>query len=150
MNTLNFSVIIDAPRDVVWDTFLAPDSYKDWTSAFTEGSYYEGSWAEGERIRFLSPGGSGMTSVIAENRPHEFISIKHLGFIKDGIEDTESEEVKKWAPAFENYYFSNVGPSTEVKVSMEVTPEYEEYMTNTWPKALARLKEICELNESKE
>lgn len=35
-----------------------------------------------------------MTSVIAENKPLEFISIKHVGYINNGIEDTESPGVK--------------------------------------------------------
>jgi len=85
-----------------------------------------------------------MTSIIAENKPYEFISIKHLGCVKDGTEDTESPESKSWAAAFENYTFSEREGATEVKVDMDVTSEFEEYMTNAWPKALARLKEICE------
>jgi ADP-ribosylglycohydrolase len=39
------------------------------TCPFMEGSYFEESWNAGERIRFLAPDGTGMTSVIAENRP---------------------------------------------------------------------------------
>jgi uncharacterized protein YndB with AHSA1/START domain len=144
MKRRHFSTIINATREAVWQVMLAPDTYRLWTAEFADGSYFEGSWAKGERIRFLAPNGEGMTSVIAENRPHEFLSIKHVGFIKNGIEDTESEEVRRWAPAFENYSFSDVGQGTEVKVEMDVTPEYEEYFVNTWPKALSRLKNICE------
>lgn len=44
-----------------------------------------------------------MTSEIAESRKPEFISIKHLGVVLAGKEDTTSEEAKKWAPAYENY-----------------------------------------------
>ena len=33
---------------------------------------------------------------------------------------------------------------TLLKVDMDVTSDFEEYMNNAWPKALARLKEICE------
>lgn len=90
-----------------------------------------------------------MTSVIAENRPHEFLSIRHLGIIKDGVEDTESEEARSWAPAFENYTFSASGTSTELAVDMDVTPEFEEYMVETWPKALAKLKAISEAGAGK-
>ncbi len=102
-----------------------------------------------ERIRFLSPDGCGMTSVIAENRPHEFLSIRHLGIIKDGVEDTESEEARSWAPAYENYSFSASGTATELAVDMDVTPEFEEYMVKTWPKALAKLKAISESGAGK-
>ena len=85
-----------------------------------------------------------MTSVIAENKPYEYISIKHLGYIKDGVEDMESPEIKSWAPAYENYAISENNGVSEVKVDIEVPPEWEEYMQQTWPKALTKLKSICE------
>lgn len=144
MKTLHFNTVIDATPETVWNTMLGPDTYKAWTSVFAEGSYYEGAWATGERIRFLGPDGDGMTSMIAESRPYEFLSIKHLGFIRNGVEDTESEEARGWAPAFENYRFSSAGSATELQVAMDVAPEYEGYMADTWPRALARLKELCE------
>jgi hypothetical protein len=149
MKTLHFSTIVNAKRDAVWNAMLAPETYKLWTAEFAEGSYFEGSWNKGDKIRFLSPDGNGITSVIAENRPYEFISIKHLGIIKDGVENTESDEARSWTPAFENYSFSDVGPSTEIKVDMDITPEYEDYMTRVWPKALAKLKVICEAGAAK-
>jgi uncharacterized protein YndB with AHSA1/START domain len=141
---MQFSARIDAPRKNVWDAMLAPDTYKQWTAEFMAGSYYEGSWDAGERIRFLSPDGGGMLAQIAENRPYEYVSIKHIGEIKDGVEDTTSETVRTWAPAFENYTFTDAGSGTDVHVEMDVMPEYEEYMGKAWPRALARLKEICE------
>ena len=79
------------------------------------------------------------------NRPFEFISIKHLGYIKGGVTDTESPEVKAWAPAFENYTFRKHNKGvTEVNVDIKITPEFEEYLQSTWPKALEKLKAICE------
>jgi uncharacterized protein YndB with AHSA1/START domain len=145
MKRLHVVSTINAPRAAVWDAMLAPDTYRRWTAEFMEGSYYEGSWAQGERIRFLGAGGGeGMVAVIAESRPHEFLSIQHLGFVKDGVEDTESEAVRAWAPAFENYSFFDEGAGTRVEVDCDVLPEMEEYMAKTWPKALSRLKEISE------
>lgn len=148
MKTLHFATVIHSPRKTVWETMLAPATYRLWTAEFAEGSYFEGSWAQGEPIRFLAPDGNGVASVIEENRPYEFLSIKHLGFIKDGLEDTESEAVRSWAPAFENYSFSDAGSSTELKVDIDVTPEFEDYMSKTWPKALSTLKAICEQERS--
>jgi hypothetical protein len=144
MKSLQFSTRILAHPKTVWDVMIAQETYRVWTSEFADGSYFEGSWNKGERIRFLTPGGRGMVSVIEESRPYEFISIKHLGEIKDGVEDTESGAVRAWAPAFENYAFSSDGASTEVKIDIQITPEFEAYMQNTWPKALAKLKDICE------
>jgi len=144
MKTLHFATVIRASRETVWDVMLAPDTFRLWTAEFVEGSYYEGSWGQGARIRFLAPDGNGMVSVIAENRPHEFLSIKHIGYVKDGVEDTESEMVRSWAPAYENYTLSDAGDATELAVDNDVTPEFEEYMTKVWPLALARLKTLCE------
>jgi hypothetical protein len=145
MKTMHFSVSINAPKEKVAKMMLDHESYKTWTAEFYPGSYYEGSWKKGEKIKFLGPDGQdGMTSVIAEHKPLEFISIKHLGFIKDGIEDTESPEIKAWAPAYENYTFQEKDGVTEVKVDLDVTPEFEEAMGPIWPKALAKLKMICE------
>ena len=144
MKKLSYSVLIDAPRKVVWETMLGPEDYKIWTAVFFEGSYYSGSWEQGSKIQFLTPAGDGMTAVIEESRLHEFVSIKHLGEIKDFIEDTTSDRVKSWAPAFENYSFVDNGNGTELTVSMDTLPEYEEYMNETYPKALAALKGICE------
>lgn len=105
LDKMQFSIVIDASREKVWRTMLEPEGYKAWTAQFAEGSYFEGSWDKGARIKFLTPGGEGMTSMIVDNKPYEFISIKHLGIIKDGVEDTQTVESKSWAEAYENYTF---------------------------------------------
>ena len=46
--------------------------------------------------------------------------------------------------SIENYTFKERDGATELKVDMNVAPEFEEYMNSVWSKALARLKEICE------
>jgi len=144
MKKLQFSIDIRASRQTVWETMLAHDSYRVWTAEFSEGSYYEGAMETGARVRFLVPSGHGMVSEVAECRPPEVLSLKHLGYVKDGVEDTESEMVRSWAPAFENYTLSYAGLSTHLQIDIDVTPEFEEYMTKAWPKALARLKQMCE------
>lgn len=142
--TLDFDVRIQAPRSAVWDAMFEPATYEQWTSEFCEGSHFKGSWAQGEKIQFLAPNGDGMSSVIAENRPHEYVSIRHLGMIAGGIEDLTSDKVRSWAPAYENYTFSDSPGGTDVRISVEVLPEYEGYMLETFPKALRKLKTICE------
>lgn len=53
MKKLRFAIKINSPEEKVWKTMLEPESYRKWTEAFTEGSYYEGSWQKGAKIRFL-------------------------------------------------------------------------------------------------
>lgn len=144
MQRLEYDITIAAPRRLVWQLMTAPDSYRLWTAPFAEGSYYEGSWDEGSAIHFLSPAGGGMVARIAEHQPAEWISIQHLGMIENGVEDTTSDSVKAWAPAFENYRFTDVHGGTALHVACDTADEWKDHMERTWPLALAKLKEICE------
>lgn len=144
LKRLQFSITIAAPVARVFDLMTEPESYRQWTDAFMEGSYFEGSWQQGQRIRFLSPGGDGMVAEIAEHRPNEFISIRHLGYIVQDVEDTDSEAVRAWAPAYENYTFEATPEGTKLVIDQDVTEEFEGYMAEAWPQALARLKALCE------
>lgn len=144
MKTLHYSTVIDAPRTRVWDIMLGPETFRAWTRAFAEGSYFEGSWDEGQSIRFLIPDGSGMVSTIARNEPYAFVSIKHLGIIRDGVVDTESAAARTWTPSCENYSLSDTGAGTALTIDVDTPPEYEAFMEDAWPKALARLKALCE------
>lgn len=144
LQTLTFETLIEAPVEKVYTTMIDPTGYRDWTSAFSEGSHYEGSWDAGASIRFLAPSGDGMLSEIAENRPNEYISIRHVGMIEKGKEDRSSDAVKAWAPAYENYRFEAVPQGTRLEVEQQIPPEWADHMRQTWPQALLRLKALCE------
>jgi hypothetical protein len=149
MQKLHCSIVINAPRERVWHAMLDDASYREWTRAFSEGGYYKGSWEKGSKIIFVGPDPKtgkegGMVSRIADNREYEFISIEHLGIIRDGVEDTTSEEAKKWAPAFENYTFKEKDGATELSVDMDIDENEVEMFNKLWPAALQRLKEIVE------
>jgi uncharacterized protein YndB with AHSA1/START domain len=145
MKSMQFHITINAPVEKVWRTLLEQDTYRIWTAEFMAGSYYEGNWEQGSKILFLGPGRSGMTSVIAENRPHQYLSISHRGIVMGGVEDTESTESKAWAGASESYTFTPQGKGTLLGIELSAIPaEFEDYMAGAWPKALAKLKSICE------
>lgn len=149
MGKLLRKIHINAPRARVWDVMLADDTYREWTSAFSPGSYYKGDWSEGSKILFLGPGpdGSGeggMVSRIRENRRHEYISVEHLGIVQNGVEDTESAAAKQWAPAYENYSFADSNGGTELTIEMDIQAEEKENFEKLWTDALSRLKTIAE------
>lgn len=146
MEKTKFSITIDAPREKVWDTLWNDESYRAWTSPFSEGSRAETDWQKGSKILFLDGKGSGMVSKIADKKPNEFMSFEHLGEVRDGVEDTTSEKVKTWAGAHENYTLKNVNGKTELEVEMDINDEWKDYFTNTWPLALDKLKELAEKN----
>lgn len=141
---IQFTVTVHAPVATVWRHVTTLASYQHWTSAFAEGSTFEGSWALGSTIRFLAPSGDGMLSEIAERREHEFLSIRHLGFIANGVDDTTSEAVRAWAPAYENYMFQPVPEGTRIVVDQDVAAEWADSLSEAWPKALALLKGLSE------
>lgn len=145
---IQFSEQIAAPVQRVCDLMLDPNGYRKWTSAFAEGCYFEGSWERGSRIKFLAPSGDGLVTEIAEHRPGEFISIRHLGFITNGVEDTESEAIRAWLPAYENYTFQASSTGTTLIIDLDVTEAFEADMAEAWPRALKKLKELCEARDA--
>ena len=92
MQKLTFTETINAPKEKVWDILWNKATYNSWTSVFSEGSTAETDWQEGSKIHFLDGTGQGMYSAVAKNIPNEFMSIKHLGVIKDNQEQPLDEE----------------------------------------------------------
>lgn len=148
MKKLHFEIKINAPVQKVWHTMLDDKTYREWTSAFAPGGYYEGSWDKGSDIRFIGKEEdgtlSGMISKIADNKEYEFVSIKHIGMIMHGVEDTTSDDVKKMGDAYENYTFSEENGVTTVKIDLDVLDDWADMFNETWPKALKKLKEVAE------
>jgi hypothetical protein len=146
MERKEFSIVVNVPKEKLWNTLWNDNTYREWTSVFAEGSKVETDWKKGSKVLFVDGTGSGMVSRIAENKPNEYLSIEHLGTIKNGVEDLDSPENKAWAGAQENYTLRSVNSGTELKVDMDITEEYADYFATTWPKALEKLKEVAERN----
>lgn len=151
MKKIQFQVSINAPSRKVYDQMLGitnKSTYEQWTAMFNPTSTYEGSWEKGSKIKFLGTDENGekegMTSEIADNIPDSFVSIRHYGLVKSNVEITEGPEVEKWANGFENYTFCENNGTTTVIVDLDITEDFIEYMTEVYPKALDKLKEICE------
>jgi uncharacterized protein YndB with AHSA1/START domain len=148
LSRLSYSTTIDAPKEVVWRTMLEDETYRKWTSVFHEGSYAVTDWKEGSKALFLGPDGSGMVSRVAEHRPNEFLSLEHQGMVKDGIEDTSSADVRAWAGARENYTLREDEGRSTLTVDMDTSDDHKKYFEETWPKALAALKELSERRQT--
>lgn len=151
MKKLQFKVSINAPVTRVYDIMLgikSKSTYEQWTSLFNPTSTYEGGWDKGNKILFVGVDEKGekggMVSRIAENIPSRFVSIQHYGLFKAGKEITEGPEVEKWANGFENYTFEENNGTTTVTVDLDTTEDFADFMKQTYPKALGKLKEICE------
>ena len=151
MEKLQFKVNIQAPVNRVYALMLGIDdksTYEQWTSLFNPTSTYEGSWGKGDKILFVGVDEKGerggMVSRIVENIPGRFVSIQHYGVLVADKEVTEGPEVEKWANGFENYTFEENNGITILTVDLDTTEDFVDYMNQTYPKALNKLKEICE------
>ncbi len=145
---LQFEIHINTSIENVYNKMLAENSYKEWTSEFNPTSYYKGNWEKGSKILFVGTDKNGeeggMVSRIKENIPNKFISIEHIGILKGDKEIESGKEVDGWAGALENYSFKSANGQTILSVTINVNEEYKSYFIDTWPKALNKLKSICE------
>ena len=117
----------------MWHVLLDDETYRQWTTVFAEGSHFEGDWKVDSTIRFLTPEKEGMVGVIAENRKHEYLSIEHLGCVVKGVDDLESDAVKSWTPAYENYTLTEVDGCTELAVDIDIPSTYQAYLKTYGP-----------------
>jgi hypothetical protein len=152
MKKLDFNTTINARVSKIYDCMLGinnKSTYEQWTALFNPTSTYEGSWEKGSKILFVGVDEKGekggMVSRIVENIPNQFVSIQHYGLLKGGEEITEGPEVEKWANGFENYTFEESNGIVIVNAALlNIPEEFIDYMNDTYPKALEKLKEICE------
>ncbi|MDB5265278.1 MAG: hypothetical protein JWN64_849 [Parcubacteria group bacterium] len=144
MTDLHYSKQINAPREKVWDVLLDDATYREWTSVFMPGSYYQGDWSEGSKMLFLGPAAEGekeggMVALVKENRSQEFISLEHHAEMRNGI------EVPMESSGFENYTLQDKDGGTEVSIDLLHLPdEYAGMFNEAWPKALEKIKELAE------
>ncbi len=148
-DTLHYEILIPKSPQFVYEMMLSDSGYRQWTAAFNETSHFKGSWEEGSKMLFLGCDAegnlAGMVSTIKINKPNKFISIEHIGEFKDGKEIVSGPEVEQWAGSLENYTYNEDPQGTLLKIDMiGKFGDFTDYFNDTWPKALQKLKEICE------
>ena len=145
MKKLEFRIIINATPQKIWNILLGEDTYPVWTALFSEGSSVETDWKKGSKAIFGDGKGSGMVAEIEEHIPNKFLSIKHLGEIVNGVEDTTSEKVSEWAGAHEDYTLTPIDGKTEWLVEIDVAKKWLDYMNEIWPAVQKKVKEMAEM-----
>lgn len=66
------------------------------------------------------------------------------GYIVNGAEDTSSEAIRSWAPAYENYTFTATLPGTKLTIDQDITDAFAS-MPEYRPLASRTLKALCEV-----
>jgi len=148
METLYFEIEIEAPASKVADIMLGEKTFTEWTAEFNPTSTFRGSWQKGSKVLFIGVDDKGneggMVSRIKEHLPNKHVSIQHLGVLDKGKEVTEGPAVAGWAGALENYYFLETKGGTKLSVTLDSNAEFKEYFSESWLRALKKLKQICE------
>ncbi|MEO7523668.1 MAG: SRPBCC domain-containing protein [Ferruginibacter sp.] len=145
MKNTEFKISIAGSKKKVWETMLHPTTYKEWVNAAWPGSYFESEWREGNNLRFITEDGSGTLATLIEHKPYDYSVAKHIALLlPGGTEDRDSEVAKGWIGTTERYTFEEKKDTTELKVELTINPDFEKMFNDGWPKALAKLKEICE------
>lgn len=140
MKKTEYSIQILAPQDIVWKALWEDKNYRYWTKAFAENSHAKGSWNQGDTIEFLDGTGCGMYSIVHANNGSNHMAFKHMGEIKDNQRQPNSA----WAGAIEDYKLSTHDNATLLVVQHDIADEWESYFSETFPKALALVKERAE------
>ena len=145
---LHFEITIENTPENIFRIMLESEAFSKWTSAFNPVSRFSGSWAKGEKISFLGTDADGKTGGmvcrIRENIPGKFLSIESLWEIIDGQEVTGNDKPEFWRGSLENYSLKPVGSKTLLCVDTDVPSDFRPFFLEAWPKALEKLKALCE------
>jgi len=139
MEKLSFEIEINASPEKVWDVLWGEITYRQWTTAFTEGSFYEGTLEEGSIVKFFDSNNDGMYSQVEKNIPHKEMKFLHLGEIYDGI-----EVPKDWGEATEAYILEENEDGTKLKSEIQTPTEFKGFFEDKFPKALGIVKNLSE------
>jgi hypothetical protein len=143
MKKLVFTTEIAATREKIWDTLWEDATYRQWTRVFSPTSSAESDWNEGSKIIFHDGNGNGMFSVIeTKKEPFEMV-FRHLGSIKNDVEEPFPEG-SGWTDSLEKYTLGGEDGAVLLTAEVESPSEYEEFFAKTFPEALAIIKELAE------
>ncbi|SDI83023.1 SRPBCC family protein [Chryseobacterium jejuense] len=139
MEQLSYEIEINAEPEKVWSVLWSDITYRQWTTAFTEGSFYEGALEENSIVKFLDPKNNGMYSRVIKVIPNQEITFLHLGEIYDGI-----EVAQEWGDATEAYFLEENDEGTLLKVVINTPAEFKSFFEEKFPKAMNIVKHLSE------
>ncbi|MCU7616931.1 SRPBCC domain-containing protein [Chryseobacterium sp. PBS4-4] len=139
METLEYTIQINATPEKVWTVLWDDTSYRQWTSAFTKGSFYVGTWEEGSMMKFYDPENNGMYSRVLKNDPNKEMVFIHLGEIFDGVEVPQD-----WGDATETYILEETEEGTKLIARIKASEEFKGFFEDKFPVALQNVKNLSE------
>ncbi len=145
MQTLEFSIFINAAVEKVWNCLWDSENYQLWAGVISVGSHYKTEqFAEGGKIQLLTPTGGGTYSIIEKIDHNKLLVFRHIGEIKDFQEQTINQATETWRNAMESYELKNSATGTELTVQVDTMDISVEFMKNSFPFALQVVKKMAE------
>lgn len=145
MKELHFFIMIQAPREKVWDTLWQDETLREWAGLIDPGTYMAGELKEGNEVQFISAeNGYGVTSLVEKLVPNEFLLLRHEA---DTQQAGKQEREKEWTGGKESYSLAEKDGATTLTAAFDVPPELEEYFKANYPKALERVKSLAEIKK---
>ncbi len=139
METLEYTIEINAAPEKVWTVLWDDTSYRQWTSAFSKGSFYVGTWDEESIVKFFDPENNGMYSRVLKNDPNKEMVFLHLGEIYDGVEVPQD-----WGDATEAYLLEESEEGTKLTAKIKASEEFKDFFEDKFPQALQNVKNLSE------
>ena len=139
---MKFTIEIQASKEKVWNTLWQDATFREWAGLIDPGTYMVGELQQGNEVQFISAeNGYGVTSLVAEVTPNEYLLLKHQA---DTKYTGTAEREKEWTGGNESYALTEKDGITTVVAAFDVPQELEDYFNNAYPKALQRVKELAE------
>ena len=139
MKLLEYTIQINATPEKVWDVLFTQDNYKKWASAMNEGTYFEGTWEEGSIMKFLDPKNNGMYNLVEKNIPNKQLSMKHLGWILEGVLTPQN-----WEDSTLDYILEPNENGTLLIGKVNSLDEFVDFFNSKYPKNFANIKNLAE------
>lgn len=139
MKQLVFKTQINATPEKVWDVLFTQDSYRKWSSAMNEGTYFEGNWEEGTIMKFLDPKNNGMYNLIEKIIPNKTLKMKHLGWILEGELSPQD-----WEESTVTYHLENNEDGTLLTAEVISLDEFVDFFNSKYPKNFELIKKLAE------
>lgn len=140
MKKITKKIVINAPKEKVWNVLVEDELNRLWLSEFSKGSHAITDWIEGHKIVFSDDSNRGIVGKIEQKHPYEMISIVYEGFHADGKEDYESAEALKFKDTHEKYFLFEADGVTTLLVELDMPEEYHDMMSKAWDKALPKIE----------
>ncbi len=141
MKEMKFKVEIHTAREKVWETLWQDKTLREWAGLIDPGTYMVGDVIEGSTVQFISAEGYGVTSLVSKLIPNEYVLFKHQTDTQDSGSNARDDQ---WTGGRESYTLTHEDGITTLVMSFDVPTELEETMSESYPKALQRIKELSE------